>query len=140
MGPPGSHKGRWRGHPPGRATQACGALVGPLLLPFGRKIPIALEKITEKFWDFLPPSARRNLGGALLPSGGAILPGKLPYRRGKSKPSSSPTLQSSWRSSSSSTSSPVPSHLKTLVHLLCSIFVSNLRLVPGGASSVDYIL
>ena len=119
---------------------ACGALVAPLPMPFGHKIPITLEKITEKFWDFPPPSARRNLGGALLLSGGAILPGKLPSGRGKSKPSSSPTLQSSWGSSSSSTSSPAPSHLQTLVHLLCSIFVSNLRLVPGGASSVDYIL
>ena len=29
---------------------------------------------------------------------------------------------------------------QTLVHLLCSIFVSNLRLVHEGASSVDYIL
>ena len=126
--------------PPGRAPCPCGPLVALLPMPFGHKIPFTLEKITENYWDFPPPSARRNLGGALLLSGGAILPGKLPSGRGKSKPSSSPTLQSSWRSSSSSTSSPAPSHLKTLVHLLCSIFVSNLRLVPGGASSVDYTL
>ena len=111
------------------------ASVGPWWLssrcPLAIKILFALEKITKKYQDFPPPSARRNLGGALLLSGGAILPGKLPFGRGKSKPSSSPTLQSSWRSSSSSTSSPAPSHLQTLVHLLCSIFVSNLRLVLG---------
>ena len=98
------------------------------------------KKIREHFRDFPPPSRGGTRAGALLLSGGAIPPGKLPSGRGKSKPSSSPTFLSSWEASSSSTSSSAPSHLQTLVHLLYSIFVSNLRLVPGGASSVDYIL
>ena len=121
--PPGSHTARWRGLPPRARHLAVWAPGGSLPMPFGHKILFALEKITENPRDFPPPSARRNLGGALLPSGGAILPGKLPSWRGKSKPSSSPTLRSSSGSSSSSTSSPAPSHLQnpssSLVFNLC---------------------
>ena len=51
-----------RGHPPGRATWACGALVGPLLLPFGHKIPITLEKITEKFSGLSAAVCEAELG------------------------------------------------------------------------------
>jgi hypothetical protein len=76
--------------------------------------PFALEKKSrEDFQDEAPPSRGRTWAGALLLSGGAIPSGKLPSGRGKSKPSTSPTILSSWEDKSSSTSSPAPSHLKT---------------------------
>ena len=62
--------------------------------------------------DEAPPSRGGTWAGALLPSGGAILPGELPFRKGKSSSSSSPTTLPSWGGQSPSTSSPAPSHLK----------------------------
>ena len=52
--------------------------------------------------------------------------------RGKSSPSSSPTLLSSGGGQSPSTSSPAPSPLQTLVHLLYPILYQNHKLVPVG--------
>ena len=65
-------------------------------------------------------------------SGRAVLPGKLPFGRGKSSPCSSPTILSSGGDQSPSTSSPAPSPLKTLVHLLYPILYQNHKLVPVG--------
>jgi hypothetical protein len=110
----------------------CGLHRGPLMLIFSYMNPFSLEKPIKR--RLLGPAAASRGGsrdGALLLSSGVILPGILLSRRGKSKPFSSPTLITSWEHPSPSTSSPAPSHVKTLVHLLYSIFVSNLRLVPG---------
>jgi hypothetical protein len=64
--------------------------------------PFALEKSEEYFRDEAPPSQGRTWEGAILLSGGAILPGILPSGRGKLKPSTSPTILSSWEDQSSS--------------------------------------
>ena len=70
------------------------------------------KKSEEVFQDEVPPPRGGTWAGALLPSGGAIPPGELPSRRGKSKPSSSPTPLSSLGGQSSSTYSTTPSPLK----------------------------
>ena len=71
-----------------------------------------LEKIREYFRDEAPLSRGRTWARALLPSGGVILPGELPSRRGKSSSSSSPTTLPSWGGQYPSTSSIARSPLK----------------------------
>ena len=69
-------------------------------------------------------ATRRNLGGTNLGLWRSCSVGETSLRKGKSSPSSSPTLLSSGGGQSPSTSSPAPSPLKTLVHLLYPILVS----------------
>ena len=90
--------------------------------------PYAL-KIEEDFREEAPLSWGGTWTWAHLLSRGAIPQGILPSGREKSKPTTSPTFLLSWEDSSPSTSSPTPSHLQTLVHLLYSIFVQNLILL-----------
>jgi hypothetical protein len=110
-GPWQSHKLRW--HPP-RARHVSlwphqPSSVAHLLL----YNPIYPRKNQEKTFGMKRRCLETETGtGALLLSGGAIPPGKLPSGRGKSKLSSSPTFLSSWEDQSSSTSSPAPSHIK----------------------------
>ena len=120
-GPPAIHKGG--GTPP--------CLVAPLA---GLRCPSSAT-----WWSFLPEKirrklsgrnaavSRRNLGRTNLGLQGSYSAGKLPSGRGKSKPSSSPTILSSRGGQSPSTYSPTPSPLQTLVHLLYLISVSKPR-------------
>ena len=84
--------------------------------------------------------SRRNLGGALLPSGGAIPPGELPSRRGKSSSSSSPTTLPSRGGQSPSTSSTTPSPLKPSSSLVFNLVTGTIDWFLLVTSSVDYIL
>ena len=78
--------------PPGRALVYRGLLGPPLVPIFWYIVIFDLEKKSEEdFRNEAPPPRGGTWVGALLPSGGAILPGELPSRRGKSKLSSSPT-------------------------------------------------
>ena len=111
-GPPGGH------NPPGRAREPRRALVG-CAHPGPPPVPIFwyishfdLEKIRQDFRDGGPPSRGGTWAGALLSFGGAIPPGELPSRRGKSLSSSSPTTLPSWGGQSPSTYSIAPSPLK----------------------------
>ena len=70
---------------------------------------LTLKKTGKDFRDGAPPSRGRTWAGALFPSGGAISSRDLPSRRGKSKPSSSPTTLSYLGGQSLSTSSTTPS-------------------------------
>ena len=70
----------------------------------------------------------RNQSRALV----ELSAGTLPSGRGKSSPTSSLTILSSGGGQSPSTSSPAPSPLKTLVHLLYPILYQNHKLVPVG--------
>ena len=101
-----------RARPPGRALMPCGANSWPPAPSFCYIRSFALKNYREDFRDETPPSRGRTWAGSILLSGGAIPPGILPSGRGKSKPSTSPTILSSWEDQSSSTSSPAPSRLK----------------------------
>ena len=121
------------GRPPvGRGPLSPGPAGGLLASIFCSMKGFPLEKIMGKLRGRNSAATRRNLGGINLGSSGAVLLGTLPSGRGKSSPTSSPTILSSGGGQSPSTSSPAPSHLKTLVHLLYPILYQNHKLVPVG--------
>ena len=94
----------------------------------------------EDFQDEASPPRGGTWAGALLPSGGAIPPGELPSRRGKSSSSSSPTTLPSWGGLSSSTSSqhqPLPNPSSSLVF---NLYIKTIDWCLWVTSSVDYIL
>ena len=70
------------------------------------------KKIKRKFSGWSTAVSRRNLGRTNLGLWRSYSAGKLPSGRGKSKPSSSPTILSSRGGQYPSTSSPKPSPLK----------------------------
>ena len=79
---------------PTRVGGAPPYLVGPLVAlrwPSSAIWSLSMGKIISHLLGQNSAAMRRNLGGA-------VLPGKLPSRRGKSSPSSSPTLLSSGES------------------------------------------
>ena len=96
--------------------------------------PKVLKLHESQFWNILkilgeertrggPLSRGGTLAQPIYGSGGAVLPGKHRFGRGKSSTSSSPSILSSRGGQSPSTYSLAPSPLKTLVHLLYPIFV-----------------
>ena len=110
----------------------CGPPGRPPVPIFGYMVSFTLEKIRRKLSGQNTAATRRNLGGTNLGLRRSCSAGETSLRKGKSSPTSSPTILSSGGGQSSSTSSPAPSHLQTLVHLLCSILNQNLRLIPVG--------
>ena len=75
---------------------------------------------------------RRHEAEPIQGSSGAVLPGKHPSGRGKSPPSSSPSILSSRGGQSPSTSSPAPSPLKPQFISCIQSLSHSLRLVPVG--------
>jgi hypothetical protein len=74
--------------------------------------PFSIEKIKEKISGQSAAVSRRNLGRSTFSLRRSDSTGDTSLREGKSKPSTSSTILSSWEDQSSSTSSPAPSHLK----------------------------
>ena len=112
-GPLGGH------NPPGRAREPRHALVGcphpcpPPLPIFWYISHFDLEKIRRGLSGRSAAVLRQNLGRSTFPLKWSDSPGELPSRRGKSKPSWSPTTLSSLGGQSPSTSSTTPSPLKS---------------------------
>ena len=90
-----------------------------------------LEKIISKLTGGNSAATRRNLG-TNLGLRRSCSAGETSLREGEIIIMSSPTILSSGRGQSPSTSSPAPSPLKTLVHLLYPILYQNHKLVPVG--------
>ena len=132
-GPPGGHNPPGRARRPRRALVGA-ALLGPPLLPIFWYIShFDLEKIRRGHSDEVPPPRGRTWAGALLPSGGAILPEELPSRRGKSSSSSSPHLGEG----NLHQQHLLSNHNSSLVFNLCT---GTLDWYLWVTSSVDYIL
>ena len=116
----------WRARAPRRAMVGCALLDPPTVPLFWYISHFDLEKKSEEdFRDEAPPSWGGTWAGALLPSG-AIPPGELPSRRGKSSSSSSQTTLPSWWGQSPSTSFASTISSQTLVHILYSILLPEL--------------
>ena len=108
-----SKRGRGPHKPTGRALMACGRPSGLPTPLFSYMVCFTLEKNHKiTFGTKRRRLEAENWADARLHSGSQILPGKSLSGRGRSKPSSSPTLPLSWEDQSSSTSSPAPSHLQ----------------------------
>ena len=120
------------GRPPvGRAPLSPGLPGGPPTSIFCYMKGFHLEKIMGKLMGRNSAATRRNLGGINLGLWRSCSAGDTSLREGKSPPTSSPTILSSGGGQSPSTSSPAPSPLKTLVHLLYPILYPNHKLVPA---------
>ena len=111
-GLPGGPRGRGRTQGVGRAPLSPGPPGGPPVSIFCYMKSFTLEKIISKLSGRNTTATRRNLGGTNLGLRRSCLPGKYPSGRGKSSPSSSPTILSSGGGQSPSTSSSAPSPLK----------------------------
>ena len=97
------------------SPQPTSGLVGPGRPPmpiFCYMVCSDLEKIRRNLSGRSAAVSRRNLGRTNLGLWRSCSAGKLPSGRGKSKPSSSPTILSSRGGQYPSTSSPKPSPLK----------------------------
>ena len=110
--------------PPGRAPLPRGPPGGSPTPIFSYMKSFDEKKIISNLSGRDSAATRRNLGGTNLELRRSSSAGILPSERGKSSPSSSPTILSLVGGQSPSTSSPAPSHLQTLVHLLYPILVS----------------
>ena len=132
---------RHQGVPPPRRALVPRGAPGPLLAPiFWYISAFDLKNYREDFRDEAPPSRGRTWAGPILLSGGAILPGILPSGRGKSKPSTSPTISHRGR-----TNLHQHLHQHHLISNPSSSLVFNLCLKTSDwylwvASSVDYSL
>ena len=139
-GPPGEHKTPRHARPPRRALVGC-AHPGPPLVPIFWYIShFDLEKIRRRLSRRSAPLRGATWAGALLPSGRAISPGELPSRRGKSKPSSSPTTLLSLGVQSSSTFNSTISSQNLSSSLVVNLCTRTSYWYLWVTSSVDYIL
>ena len=130
--PPRGPRGWGCALPPGRAPLPRGPPGGPPVAIFCYMKSFDGKKIISHLLGRNSAAMRQNLGGTNLGLWRSCSAEKLPSGRGKSSPSSSPTILSSGGGQSPSTSSPAPSHLQTLVYLLYPILVSKSGI---GASS-----
>jgi len=124
-------RGPTRWAQPTWARQGAQARPGGLCPPQPPLVPLFwyishfdLEKIRRGLRNEAPPSRGGTWAGALLPYGGAISSGELPSRRGKSSSSSSPNNSPIFARAISINIFNNTISSQTLVHLLCSIFVS----------------
>ena len=129
--PPSTSVGGAR-YPPGRAHLPRGPPGRPPVPLFCYMRSFTLKKIRSKLSGRNSAATRRNLGGTNLGLRWSCSAGKLPSRRGKSSPSSSPTILSSGGGQSPSTSSPAPSPLKPKFISYIYPLSQSLRLVPVG--------
>jgi len=105
------HPQGWRARPTplGAPHYLMGHLAGPRRPSYAIWCVLTWKKIKKKLSGRSATVLRRNMEGTNL---GDVLPGELPFGRGKSNPSSSPTILSSGGGQSPSTSSAAPSPLK----------------------------
>ena len=125
-GPPTIHQGG------GRAPLPHGPPGSPPMPIFWYKVSFALDKIRRKLSGWSVAVSRRNLGGTNLGLRRSCSAGETSLREGEIVTISSLSILSSGGGQSPSTSSPAPSPLKTLVHLLYPILYQNHKLVPVG--------
>ena len=136
-GTPGGH------NPPGcarrpRHTLVGAALLGPPPVPIFWYIShFDLEEIRGGIWGRSTTVSRRNLGRSTFALRRSDSAEGTSLRRGKPSSSSSPTTLPTWGGQSPSTSSPAPSHLQTLIHLLYPILISKSGI---GASRLLVVL
>ena len=97
----------WRARPLPRGPHG-----SPPMPIFWYKVFLAMEKIVRKLSGRSATISRRNLGGTNLGLRWSCSAGETSLGRGKSSPSSSPSILSSGGGQSPSTSSPAPSPLK----------------------------
>ena len=138
--PLGGHNSPGRAREPRRALVGC-AHPGPTPVPiFWYICHFDLENIRIWLSDQALPSRGGTWAGACLCSGGAIPPGELPSRRGKSSSSSSPTTLPSWGGQSHQHIQQhhlISNPSSSLVFNLC---IRTIDWCLWLTSSVDYIL
>ena len=124
---------RRQGRPPiGRAPLSHGLPGGPPASIFCYIITFTLEKIMGKLTGRNSAATKRNLGGINLGLWQSCSAGDTSLREGEIITiviTNAPLIR---RGQSPSTSSPAPSPLKTLVHLLYPILYQNHKLVHVG--------
>ena len=117
-----------------------GPPVGPPVAIFCYMKSFVRRKIISRLSGRDSAATRRNLGGTNLGLRQSCFAGDTSLREGEIITIVITKAPLIGRGQSPSTSSLAPSHIQTPVLPLLLIFVSNLRLVPRGASNVDYIL
>ena len=117
----------WRARPLPRGPPG-----GPLMPIFCYMRSFVREKIISKLSGRNSAATRRNLGGTNLGLRQSCSAGDTSLREGEIIAIVITNAPLIGRGQSPSTSSPAPSPLKTLVHLLYPILYQNHRLVPVG--------
>ena len=133
-----SERNRPGGAPPvGRGPLSPGPPGGPPASIFCYIITLSLEKIVGKLTGRNSAATRRNLGGTNLGLRRSCSAGDTSLREGEIIAIVITNAPLIGRGQSPSTSSPAPSPLKTLVHLLYPILVSKSGI---GASRLLVVL
>ena len=136
-GPHPTHEGGGRALPPGRAPYLVGPPGGPPVPIFCYMKSFVRRKIISKLLGRDSAATRRNLGGTNLGLWQSCSAGDTSLREGEIITIVITNAPLIGRGQSPSTSSPAPSHLQTLVHLLYPILVSKSGI---GASRLLVVL
>ena len=126
------HEGGGRALPPWARPLPRGPPGGPPVPIFCYMKAFTLEKIISKLTGRNSAATRRNLGGTNLGLRQSCSAGETSLREGEIIAIVITNAPLIGRGQSPSTSSPAPSPLKTLVHLLYPILYQNHKLVPVG--------
>ena len=135
--PPGGPRGKGRALPPSARPLSGGPPVGPPMPIFCYMKSFVRRKIISKLSGRDSAATRRNLGGTNIGLRQSCSAGDTSLREGEIITIVITNAPLIGRGQSPSTSSPAPSPLKTLVHLLYPILVSKSEI---GASRLLVVL